>query len=526
MVPYRLRKDKTGRFIIRKKKRVELNSKKSNKELKKKLIESYNEGSKNKELMLKNQLAAQEALLKQAEHQSVVSGEQRHAVLEPGMSEQFSVVSGKTLNSRLDQIINGMNKKLMIDEKDKLEKAERRFRKDQERIEKETSDANFKRRFTVFELNDLDSKLENEQNEEIKSQLMQQYKDKEKELNEIVEKLETANDRYAQLEQAHKEQIERIRNETKAETDKLLAEQKEQQSIKLVNSFIDRKKLNNQPKGVNLFDLYDASMNSQKKGATTKRNDEIFAGMLKRLVGGSSLDILNQTMAIYNQFEKDNTIEGKNNKLNEIERIVAQHAADQQASKLDQGGNGEGRGEQGGGYGERHDALGLYDWQINNIMEAVMDDMGEMVNKQNFVGTIASDQISTLIDKAQPLMSFIMNLDPHDKPGSHWVAVYIDARDSKSLEYYDSFGLEPTDEFTKSIKQLIKKIDPDFYLKFKINKIVEQDVNSSNCGYFCIKFLLNRFSGIPFKECTPLQSKKSEKEIEEMKKEFKEFGYI
>eukprot|EP01133_Synstelium_polycarpum_P014519 gene14519-17139_t len=71
-------------------------------------------------------------------------------------------------------------------------------------------------------------------------------------------------------------------------------------------------------------------------------------------------------------------------------------------------------------------------------------------------------------------MSFVMNLDTHDKPGSHWVSCYIDADGDKTVEYYDSFGEDPTDDFMKSIKGVINKINPDTYLKFKVNKNTEK----------------------------------------------------
>ncbi|EGG18909.1 hypothetical protein DFA_02648 [Cavenderia fasciculata] len=88
-----------------------------------------------------------------------------------------------------------------------------------------------------------------------------------------------------------------------------------------------------------------------------------------------------------------------------------------------------------------------------------------------------------------------MNLDPHNKPGSHWIAVYIDADKDKSVEYYDSFGQEPTDDFMKQLKDLIDEINPDYYLKFKLNKVIDQSSNSTTCGYHAIKFLLNRYNG-------------------------------
>ncbi|EGG20063.1 hypothetical protein DFA_07180 [Cavenderia fasciculata] len=112
---------------------------------------------------------------------------------------------------------------------------------------------------------------------------------------------------------------------------------------------------------------------------------------------------------------------------------------------------------------------GLYDSEIERIMKPY--------HRKGFERVIASDQLNLLEPKDK--MSFIMNLDPHNKPGSHWVAVYIDADKDKSVEYYDSFGQEPTDDFMKQLKDLIDEINPDYYLKFKVNKVIAQASNNT-----------------------------------------------
>lgn len=160
---------------------------------------------------------------------------------------------------------------------------------------------------------------------------------------------------------------------------------------------------------------------------------------------------------------------------------------------------------------------GLYDYQIDRIMKPF--------NKDGFAGVIASDEIHKL--PAKKRMGFVMNLDKSNKPGSHWVAVYIDADKDKSIEYYDSYGNEPPKSFMKQIKLLVNKIKPDSYLKFKVNKIVDQRANSDTCGWFSSKFLIDRFNGVPFKDTTGFSNvTKGEKNIKIMKKKYEEFGLI
>jgi hypothetical protein len=124
-------------------------------------------------------------------------------------------------------------------------------------------------------------------------------------------------------------------------------------------------------------------------------------------------------------------------------------------------------------------------------------------------------------------MSFIMNLSPSTKLGTHWVAVYIDTKHDMSIEYFDSFGRDPPTEFLKGIKLIINKLNPSVYLKLKINKIVDQRNNSSTCGYHAMNFLLNRYKGIPFKDCSGYSNvMKGESDAHKLEEKLKKFEYI
>lgn len=164
---------------------------------------------------------------------------------------------------------------------------------------------------------------------------------------------------------------------------------------------------------------------------------------------------------------------------------------------------------------------GLYSDEIDEIMKPL--------ESKGYMGTIASDEIPTLVPNAKPRMSFIMNLDPSTKKGSHWVAVYIDARNhgDQSIEYYDSFADDPPKRFMEDIKLLIDKIEPETYLKFKVNKIVQQRADSDSCGWFAMRFLMDRYNGVPFKEATPYSEVlQGEKDIKKFKEKYEKFGYI
>lgn len=175
--------------------------------------------------------------------------------------------------------------------------------------------------------------------------------------------------------------------------------------------------------------------------------------------------------------------------------------------------------EEQDGQGKGND--GLYDYQINEFMNSLKLD--------GWLGCISSNEILSLVPKIKPhkRISFIMNLDPDYMKGSHWVACYIDPKNDLSLEYFDSYADEPTKRFTKDIKKVIEKLDPNYYLKFKINRLIHQRENSNSCGYFSMKFIIDRYNGIPFKDCSGYSDiLKSETNLKHFKKQVDEFDYI
>ena len=102
----------------------------------------------------------------------------------------------------------------------------------------------------------------------------------------------------------------------------------------------------------------------------------------------------------------------------------------------------------------------------------------------------------------------------------------------RSLEYFDSFGEPPTLDFMKNIKKVINVLDPETCLKFKVNKIKQQRVNSDTCGYFAMHFLMQRYAGVPFSKITKYNemqkcvTNKSEEKIKAFKKKLPKFNII
>jgi len=79
-------------------------------------------------------------------------------------------------------------------------------------------------------------------------------------------------------------------------------------------------------------------------------------------------------------------------------------------------------------------------------------------------------------------------------------------------------------DIREDCKLILKILRPETILKLKENMVVHQKDDSANCGYFCCKFLIDRFRGQNFSSATGYEEKlklnhatHNEAEIEKMK---------
>jgi len=91
-------------------------------------------------------------------------------------------------------------------------------------------------------------------------------------------------------------------------------------------------------------------------------------------------------------------------------------------------------------------------------------------------------------------LGVIFNLDPHDKPGSHWVCAYVNIP-KKSAYYYDSYGYEPEEEIAAFLERVQQQGCEHVYY----NDIRHQR-SESECGTYCMYVVLNLLGGRGFQE--------------------------
>ena len=115
--------------------------------------------------------------------------------------------------------------------------------------------------------------------------------------------------------------------------------------------------------------------------------------------------------------------------------------------------------------------------QIKRILES------DARTRGSFRGVFSRNELPI---RAPTTSLYVCNTDPYNKPGEHWVTIYID--NNRRGEYFDSFGMSPLfDEFVTFLNNNTKS--------WTHNKRVVQDVYSSACGFHCIFYVVHRCVG-------------------------------
>ena len=91
--------------------------------------------------------------------------------------------------------------------------------------------------------------------------------------------------------------------------------------------------------------------------------------------------------------------------------------------------------------------------------------------------------------KGKNKIGIVLNLDPHDRGGSHWVCMWIDLK-KRILFYFDSAGNPPTNEVNVLADRLKKQGKAmGIPLKYRDNRKVHQ-TTTSECGMYVLYFII------------------------------------
>ena len=114
---------------------------------------------------------------------------------------------------------------------------------------------------------------------------------------------------------------------------------------------------------------------------------------------------------------------------------------------------------------------------INRVLKRASD----------FIGCFAQDELEYLEILKYPVY-LIVNIDDHDKPGSHWLAIHLDR---KRIEIFDSLGFREK-YWSSYAGNIVKFIRKHSYKRRVIISPLLQPLSSTFCGLYCIYFVLVR----------------------------------
>lgn len=167
---------------------------------------------------------------------------------------------------------------------------------------------------------------------------------------------------------------------------------------------------------------------------------------------------------------------------------------------------------------------GKWEWLNTLHIDDVMEQYENKYPDFKYLGTVPIDfdnferfgiknlNYSKLINEGKVKYGIVFNLDEHDQPGSHWVALYADVKKGE-VYFFDSYGTVPDTRIRKLMRRLARFSQTGMgnkVLKIDYNKKQHQYENSE-CGVYSINFIVRMLRGDSFKQIC--ESKIPDKQI-------------
>jgi hypothetical protein len=160
------------------------------------------------------------------------------------------------------------------------------------------------------------------------------------------------------------------------------------------------------------------------------------------------------------------------------------------------------------------------EWLNTLDIEAVMKQYEKKYNNFIFIGPVPIDfdhklhpgicvinelcniNLKKLISNGKTKIGIIFNLDPHDKPGSHWVSMFADFDKKNNVYYFDSYGYKEPQEVTKLMNRLKEQGDAMNKNTTLYTNNIRHQFKNSECGVYSINFIIQLLKGKSFKDVT------------------------
>lgn len=157
-------------------------------------------------------------------------------------------------------------------------------------------------------------------------------------------------------------------------------------------------------------------------------------------------------------------------------------------------------------------SVNRYEWLSSDDIDAIEKDFVRLFSDYFYIGsvpidfdlqtetrkclvsTLCSMKLPELYKKGRHQIGIVINTDPHDGPGQHWVAVFCDIRpelEYPRMTYFDSYAMSPEPEIKTLMKRWKDQWDQTGIhsksMKLTYNKIRHQ-YKDSECGMYCVYF--------------------------------------
>jgi hypothetical protein len=97
------------------------------------------------------------------------------------------------------------------------------------------------------------------------------------------------------------------------------------------------------------------------------------------------------------------------------------------------------------------------------------------------------------IQDGKTKIGIIFNTDTHDKPGQHWISMFINIK-KKNIFFFDSTGDKPPKEiitFVKRLKEQGLNLKPKINFKYDSNEGIEHQYGNTECGVYSLYFIVH-----------------------------------
>jgi hypothetical protein len=151
-------------------------------------------------------------------------------------------------------------------------------------------------------------------------------------------------------------------------------------------------------------------------------------------------------------------------------------------------------------------------WHDTESIATVMEQYEKAIPSFEFIGPVPIDfdsqlpgswgrcvvdelcnlDLAAIRRRGDTSVGIVFNLDPHDRPGSHWVCAYLDLIGGNAY-YYDSYGYEPCPE----IRRLLRRCREQGCRNIYWNDLRHQR-KKTECGTYCMYILISLLKGKSF----------------------------